>query len=103
MAIDDVYAHDFDSNPRCELQLEIAKFQRILRRVYRLGRLSRSRSKILNALNPFNYVSMGMVLNLAASPGTSGTRFCRVAEGSYPPAAPEVPGVPDSGTRLLGQ
>ena len=28
------------------------------------GRLNRSRSRLLNALNPFNYVSMGTVLNL---------------------------------------
>ncbi len=29
------------------------------------GHLSRSQSKFLNALNPFNYISMGTVLNLA--------------------------------------
>ena len=38
------------------------------------GHLSRSQSKFLNALNPFNYISMGTVLNLAGFPGTSGTR-----------------------------
>ena len=64
-----VYAHDFDSDMRRELQLEIAKFQRILGRLHRLGRLSQSPSKILNALNPLNYVSMGMVLNLAGFSG----------------------------------
>ena len=64
-----VYAHDFDSNLRRDLQPEIAKFQRILGRLHRFGRLSRSPSKILNALNPFNYVSMGMVLNLAGFSG----------------------------------
>ena len=64
-----VYAHDFDSGIRDGLQPEIAKFQRILRRLHSFGRLSRSRSKFLNALNPFNYVSMGTVLNLAGLSG----------------------------------
>ncbi len=61
---DGVYAHDFDSGIRRQLQPEIARFQRLLRRLHRFGRLTRSRSKLLNALNPFNYVSMGMVLKL---------------------------------------
>ena len=60
----DVYAHDFDSAIREELQPEIAKFQRLLRRLHWFGALTRSRSKLLNALNPFNYISMGTVLNL---------------------------------------
>ena len=59
-----VYAHDFDSDLREELQDEIAKFQRILRRLHRIGWLTRSQSKLLNALNPFNYISMGTVLKL---------------------------------------
>ena len=59
-----VYAHDFDSEIGQRLQPEIAKFQRLLRRLHRFGWLTRSRSKFLNALNPFNYVSMGTVLNL---------------------------------------
>lgn len=59
-----VYAHDFDSEIRKELQPEIKKFQRLLKRLHRFGRLSRSRSKFVNALNPYNYVSMGTVLNL---------------------------------------
>ncbi len=59
-----VYAHDFDSDIRRELQSEIARFQRLLKRMHRFGKLSRSRSRLLNALNPFNYVSMGTVLNL---------------------------------------
>ena len=61
---DRVYAHDFDSDIRQQLQAEIAKFQRTLRRLHRIGWLTRSRSKLLNALNPFNYISMGTVLNL---------------------------------------
>ena len=59
-----VYAHDFDSDIREELRSEIAKFQRLLKRLHRIGWLTRSQSKLLNALNPFNYISMGMVLKL---------------------------------------
>ena len=59
-----LYAHDFDSDIREELQDEIAKFQRLLRRLHWFGALTRSRSKLLNAINPFNYISMGTVLNL---------------------------------------
>ena len=65
----DVYAHDFDSDLRDQLQSEIAKFQRILRRLHRFGALSRSQSRFLNALNPFNYISMGTVLNVAGFSG----------------------------------
>ena len=59
-----VYAHDFDSEISEQLQAEIAKFQRILRRLHWIGWLTRSQSKLLNALNPFNYISMGTVLKL---------------------------------------
>ena len=61
---DRLYAHDFDSEIREDLKDEIAKFQRLLRSLHRIGWLTRSQSKLLNALNPFNYVSMGMVLKL---------------------------------------
>ena len=64
-----VYAHDFDSKIRQQLQSEIAKFQRVLRRLHWFGKLTRSRPKFLNALNPFNYISMGTVLNLAGFSG----------------------------------
>ena len=64
-----VYAHDFDSDIREELQPEIAKFQRILKRLHWFGALNRSQSKCVNALNPFNYISMGTVLNLAGLSG----------------------------------
>ena len=60
-----IYAHDFDSDVREDLQSDIEKFQRLLRRLHRIGWLTRSRSKLLNALNPFNYMSMGTVLNMA--------------------------------------
>ena len=59
-----VYAHDFDSEIREDLQDEIAKFQRLLRRLHWFGALTRSQSKLLNALNPFTYISMRTVLNL---------------------------------------
>ena len=64
-----VYAHDFDSEIRDELQSEIVKFQRILRRLHWFGALSRSRSSFLNFLNPFNYISMKTVLNVAGLSG----------------------------------
>ena len=60
---DQVYGHDFDSDIKRELQPEIEKFQRLLKRLHRFGRLGRSQSKFINALNPYNYVSMGSVLN----------------------------------------
>ncbi len=66
---DGVYAHDFDSDIREQLKSEISRFQRLLRCLHRFGRLTRSRSKLLNALNPFNYVSMGTVLNLGRFSG----------------------------------
>ena len=64
-----VYAHDLDSEIREQLRDEIAKFQRLLKRLRRFGWLTRSRSKCLNALNPFNYVSMGTLLNLGGFSG----------------------------------
>ena len=60
-----VYAHDFDSDLRAQLRPEIASFQRIPRRLHWFGQLTRAQSRSLNALNPFNYISMGTVLNLA--------------------------------------
>ncbi|WP_419929494.1 FAD-dependent oxidoreductase [Candidatus Poriferisocius sp.] len=64
-----IYAHDFDSEIRQQLHAEIAKFQRLLRRMQRVGWLSRSQSKFVNFLNPFNYVSMGTLLNLGGFSG----------------------------------
>ncbi len=64
-----LYAHDFDSDIREQLQPEIEEFQRVLRRLHWFGGLTRSRSKLLNALNPFNYISMGTVLNLGGFSG----------------------------------
>ena len=64
-----VYAHDFDSEIKQQLQGEIAKFQRLLRRLHWFGGLTRAQSKFLNALNPFNYLSMGTLLNWGAYSG----------------------------------
>ena len=64
-----LYAHDFDSDIRRQLQPEIERFQRLLGRLRRFGRLNRSKSVLLNALNPFNYVSMGTILNLGRFSG----------------------------------
>ena len=64
-----IYAHDFDSDIRRQLQPEIEKFQKVLGRMKWFGRLNRSRSRLLNALNPYNYVSMGTVLNLGRFSG----------------------------------
>ncbi len=64
-----VYAHDFDSEIREQLQPEIDKFQRLLRRLHRFGWLTNSQSKVLSLLNPYNYVSMGTLLNLGGFSG----------------------------------
>ena len=64
-----VYAHDFDSGIRSELLPEIKRFQKLLRRLKWFGRLNQTSSRLLNALNPFNYISMGTVLNLGRFSG----------------------------------
>ena len=64
-----IYAHDFDSDIKRQLQPEIEKFQKLLARLKWFGRLNRSRSRLLNALNPFSYVSMGTVLNFGRFSG----------------------------------
>ena len=64
-----IYAHDFDSEIRRQLQPEIEKFQNLLKRLRWLGRLNRTRSRLLNGLNPFNYISMGTLLNLGRFSG----------------------------------
>ena len=65
----DVYAHNFNSALRKELQPEIERFQKLLRFLKAVNILSKSRSKLLGMLNPFNYVSMGMLLNLGRFSG----------------------------------
>ena len=66
---DGIYAHDLDSRIREQLQPEIARFQKLLRRLQWFGRLNRTRSALLNTLNPFNYLTMGTVLNIGRFSG----------------------------------
>ncbi|MYB33768.1 MAG: NAD(P)-binding protein [Gammaproteobacteria bacterium] len=65
----EIYAHEFDSSIREQLHAEIQRFQKILQRLQWVGGLNRTRSKLLNALNPFNYMTMGMLLNIAGFSG----------------------------------
>ena len=64
-----IYAHDFDSELKRQLQPEIDKFQKLLRGLKWFGLLNRSKSRLLNAFNPFNYISMGALLNLGRYSG----------------------------------
>ncbi|MYD43915.1 MAG: NAD(P)-binding protein [Gammaproteobacteria bacterium] len=66
---DQIYAHDLDTEIAQQLQPEILKFQKLLRRLQWFGQLNHTRSKLLNALNPFNYVRMGTVLNFGRFSG----------------------------------
>ena len=65
----EIYAHDLDSEIGRALRPEIERFQKLLKRLQWLGQLNRTRSKLLNALNPFNYVSMGTILNVGRFSG----------------------------------
>ncbi len=65
----EIYAHDLDSEIARQLQEEIDRFQKLLQRMKWFGALNRTRSKFLNALNPFNYLSMGTVLNFGRYSG----------------------------------
>ena len=65
----ELYAHDLDSSISQELQTEIERFQKKLRRLQKFGRLNHTRSKFLNALNPYNYVSMKTILNFGKFSG----------------------------------
>jgi len=64
-----IYAHDLDTEIGDDLREEIDRFQKMLRRLQWIGGLNHTRSKFLNALNPFNYVSMGDVLNFGGFSG----------------------------------
>ena len=61
---EDIYAHAYDSEFRRRLQPEIDRFQKLLAFLQRFNVLNKSRSKALAMLNPFNYVSIGTMLNL---------------------------------------
>ena len=65
----EIYAHDFQSDLRQQLKDDIERFQRLLRVMHLFGGLTRSRSKLLNALNPFNYLTMGALLNAGGFSG----------------------------------
>ena len=60
---DGVYAHDFDSKLKAELQPDIDRFQALLRFLKRFNVLNARPSMLLSATNPFNYVSMGQMLD----------------------------------------
>lgn len=66
---EDIYAHAYDSEFRRRLQPEIDRFQKLLAFLQRFNVLNKSRSKALAMLNPFNYVSMGTMLNLGKFSG----------------------------------
>jgi predicted NAD/FAD-binding protein len=59
----DVYAHDFDSALKQELRAEIDRFSRLLAVLKRFNFLSESTSRAKAMLNPFNYISMGRLLD----------------------------------------
>ena len=60
---DEIYAHDLDSTIRRKLHPEIVRFQKVLAFLKTFNGLNRSRSTLLAMLNPFNYLSMGTILN----------------------------------------
>ena len=59
----EIYAHDLDTELSKELEPEILRFQKMLKRLQWFGQVNHSRSKLLNAVNPFNYMSMKTILN----------------------------------------
>lgn len=61
---DGIYAHDFESPLKDELREEIARFQQMLAFLKRFNVLSARPSLALSFANPWNYVSMGQVLDL---------------------------------------
>ncbi|MCC6522491.1 MAG: FAD-dependent oxidoreductase [Polyangiaceae bacterium] len=62
---DGVYAHDFESALRDELRAEIEKFQKLLRFLSRFNFLNKRPSLLTSFVNPFNYVTMKRVLDVA--------------------------------------
>src|SRR5206468_1396669 len=60
---DGLYAHDFDSPLKAELQPEIERFQGLMRQMKRFSSLTESSSRWKAALNPYNYVPMGRLLD----------------------------------------
>jgi predicted NAD/FAD-binding protein len=60
---DDVYAHDYDSPLMRRLRPEIERFGRVIHDVNRLSFLAEPGSRLKSALNPFNYLTMGRLLD----------------------------------------
>ncbi len=60
---DGVYAHDYDSPLKRTLQPEIDRFNRLLTHLRRFSALSGSTSRLKAAVNPYNYVPMGRLLD----------------------------------------
>lgn len=61
---DGVYAHDFDSELRAELNDDIKRFRALLRFLGHFNALNAQPSVLLTSMNPFNYISMGRMLDL---------------------------------------
>ena len=61
---DGVYAHDFDSPLKEDLRPEIERFQALIQRMQRFTALSGSTSRLIAAANPYNYITMGRLLDL---------------------------------------
>jgi predicted NAD/FAD-binding protein len=60
---DDVYAHDFESRLKTALRADIDRFQGLLAFLKRFNVLNSKPSMLLASTNPFNYVSMGQMLD----------------------------------------
>src|ERR1700722_14346481 len=59
-----IYAHDFDSALKTELKGDIEQFKRLLAFLKRFNVLNARPSILTSLANPFNYVSMGQMLDL---------------------------------------
>ena len=57
------YAHDYESAQKTELRAEIERFQDVLKFLKRFNVLNAKPSIARSFLNPFNYVSMGKILD----------------------------------------
>jgi predicted NAD/FAD-binding protein len=60
---DGVYAHDFESPLKEELRPEIEKFQALLKKLKKWSVFSDSTSKLRASMNPYNYITMGRLLD----------------------------------------
>jgi predicted NAD/FAD-binding protein len=60
---DGIYAHDFESPLKDELRDEIDRFQALLKKMKPWSVLSDSTSKARAMLNPYNYITMGKLLD----------------------------------------